>query len=56
MLSVVLGGKKRPLKFIIPFLNKYVKEREFMEHNVVSSHHKILLTIKSHGSCLVDSC
>lgn len=31
VLSNILGGKKAPLKYIIPFLNNYLEERESMD-------------------------
>jgi hypothetical protein len=36
VLSVILGGKGKALKFLVPFLNKYKKERELQEKNPVS--------------------
>ncbi|KAF8161079.1 cytochrome P450 [Crassisporium funariophilum] len=40
ILSTILGGKKAPLKYMIPYLKRYMKEREIMEEKpgFVSEH------------------
>lgn len=43
-LSTILGGKRKALNFIIPFLHKYEKEREIQEQKSVSSYCDICWT------------